>query len=71
MIKYVIALRELGIKNKDLLFLLQNYSSGIEKMFTDESVFENHFELILYQEYFLNKDLVNEALLKADGILKK
>ena len=70
MIKYVIALRELGIKNKDLLFLLQNYSSGIEKMFTDESVFENHFELILYQEYFVNKDLVNGALLKADEILK-
>lgn len=70
MIKYVIALRALGIKNKDLLFLLQNYSFYIEKMFTDESVFENHFELILYQEYFLNKDLVNGALLKADEILK-
>ena len=29
MIRYVIALSELGIKNSDLIFLLQNYFSDI------------------------------------------
>lgn len=71
MIRYVIALSELGLKNNNLISLLQSYSSDIEKMFTDTLVFEGRFELIAYQEYFSNKDLVNEALLKADTILEK
>lgn len=71
MIRYVIALSELGIKNNNLISLLQSYSSDIEKMFTDSSVFEGHLELMAYQEYFSNKDLVNESLLKADAILEK
>ena len=71
MIRYVIALSELGLKNNNLIFLLQSYSSDIEKMFTDSLVFEGRLELMAYQEYFSNKDLVNEALLKADTILGK
>lgn len=71
MIRYVMALSELGLKNNNLISLLQSYSSDIEKMFTDSLVFEGRFELMAYQEYFLNKDLVNEALLKADTILEK
>lgn len=71
MIRYVIALSELGLKNNNLISLLQSYSSDIEKMFTDSLVFEGRLELMAYQEYFLNKDLVNEALLKADTILGK
>lgn len=71
MIRYVIALSELGLKNNNLISLLQSYSSDIEKMFADSSVFEGHLELMAYQEYFSNKDLVNEALLKADTILEE
>lgn len=71
MIRYVIALSELGLKNNNLISLLQSYSSDIEKMFTDSLVFEGRLELMAYQEYFSNKDLVNEALLKADTILEK
>lgn len=71
MIRYVIALSELGLKNNNLISLLQSYSSDIEKMFTDSLVFEGRLELMAYQEYFSNEDLVNEALLKADTILEK
>lgn len=71
MIRYVIALSELGLKNNNLISLLQSYPLDIEKMFTDGSVFECRLELMAYQEYFSNKDLVDEALLKADTILEK
>lgn len=71
MIRYVIALSELGLKNKNLISLLQSYSSDIQKMFTDSSIFEDHLDLLVYQEYFSNNVLVNEALLKADTILKE
>lgn len=71
MIRYVIALSELGLKNNNLISLLQSYSSDIEKMFTDSTVFEGRLELMAYQEYFSNNDLVSEALLKADTILEK
>ena len=53
MIRYVIALNELGIKNYNLICLLQNYFSEIEKMFKDNSIFESRFELIEYQNFFL------------------
>lgn len=69
--RYVIALSELGIKNSDLIFLLQNYFSDIVEMFTDNLVFESRLELVAYGEYFSNKDLVDQALLKADTILEK
>lgn len=71
MIRYVIALSELGLKNNNLISLLQSYSSDIEKMFTNSTVFEGRLELMAYQEYFSNNDLVSEALLKADTILEK
>lgn len=71
MIRYVIALSELGLKNNKLISLLQSYSSDIEKMFTNSTVFEGRLELMAYQEYFSNNDLVSEALLKADTILEK
>lgn len=71
MILYVIALSELGIKNNNLIYLLQNYPSDIEKMFNDSSVFESYLELMLYKEFFVNKDIVKEALSKAATILEK
>ncbi len=71
MIRYVIALSELGIKNNNLIFLLQSYSSDIEKMFTDSSVFEERLEFMAYKEYFSDKNKVDEVLLKADTILEK
>lgn len=71
MIRYVIALSELGFKNNNLIFLLQNYPFDIEKMFTDSSLFESHLQLMAYREYFSNKDRVNEALFKADTLLEK
>ena len=55
MIRYIIALSELGLKNHDLIFLLQNNITYIEKMFYDSSLFESHLELMIYQEYFSNK----------------
>ena len=39
MIRYVIALRELGISNYKLITLLEEYSSDIEMMFKDDSIF--------------------------------
>lgn len=71
MIQYVIALSELGIKNSNLISLLQSYSSDIEKMFTDSSVFEERLEFMAYKEYFSDKNKVDEVLLKADTILEK
>lgn len=71
MIQYVIALSELGIKNNNLISLLQSYSSDIEKMFTDSSVFEERLEFMAYKEYFSNKNKVDEVLLKVDTILEK
>lgn len=71
MIQYVIALSELGIKNNNLISLLQSYSSDIEKMFTDSSVFEERLEFMAYQEYFSDKNKVDEVLLKVDTILEK
>lgn len=41
MIRYIIALKELGINNSNLITLLESYSSDIKKMFTDDSIFEN------------------------------
>ena len=71
MIRYVIALSELGLKNNNLISLLQSYSSDIGKIFNDSSIFESRLELMAYQEYFSNKDMVDEALSKADMILSK
>ena len=70
MIRYIIALSELGLKNHDLIFLLQNNITYIKKMFYDSSLFESHLELMIYQEYFSNKEQINNALLKADSILE-
>ena len=70
MIRYIIALSELGLKNHYLIFLLQNNITYIKKMFYDSSLFESHLELMIYQEYFSNKEQINNALLKADSILE-
>lgn len=71
MTRYIIALSELGIKNNNLISLLQSFPLAIGKMFTDDFLFESSFELIIYKEYFSNKDLVNKALFEADMILEK
>ena len=36
MIRYIIALKELGINNSNLITLLESYSSDIKKIFTDD-----------------------------------
>jgi DNA protecting protein DprA len=71
MIRYVIALNELGIKNNNILSLLQSYSSDIVDMFNNSSIFQERFELIPYYEYFSNKAAMDDALTKADLILSK
>lgn len=71
MIRYVIALSELGIKNNNLISLLLEHSLEIEDMFNMESshVFNKNLELMSYFDIFSNKVAVNEALSKADAIL--
>lgn len=71
MVRYIIALSELGIKNDNLLSILETHSSDIVTMFEDMSIFDTYFELAGYYEIFNNKSLVNEALAKADAILCK
>ena len=71
MIKYVIALKELGIQNDKLIFLIKNYSTYIIKMFNDKKVFETEFELLIYQDYFADQAIVDEALARAESILLK
>ena len=69
MTRYVIALSELGIKNNNLISVLEAHSYDLESMFEDMSIFDTHFELASYYEIFHNKALVDEALAKADAIL--
>lgn len=71
MIRYIIALREMGIKNNRILNLLSNNSSDIIEMFTDDSIFESRFELLEYRDVFADKVLINDALEKADIIIAK
>lgn len=69
MIRYVIALYELGVKNKNLIFLLKNYSSNIVEMFNNRAIINDRLELVLYKEFFSSDESVNEALEKADALL--
>lgn len=71
MIRYIIALKELGINNSNLITLLESYSSDIKKMFTDDSIFETSLEIMACREYFSNQKEVKESLVKADRILEK
>lgn len=71
--RYIIALTELGIKNSDLITLLLNHPLEIKEMFNIEAshIFDNNLELMPYLEIFFNKSDVNEALFKAEEILRK
>ena len=71
MIRYVIALSELGIKNNNLISLLLEHSLVIEDMFNMESshIFDNNLELMSFFDIFSNKAAISEALSKADAIL--
>ncbi len=71
MIRYIIALKELGINNSNLITLLESYSSDIKKMFIDDSIFETSLEFMACQEYFSNQKDVKKSLVKADQILEK
>ncbi len=69
MTKYIIALLELGFKNNNIIWLLQEHSSDIIDMFNDISIFEKYFDLISFYNQFVNRVVVAEALAKADSIL--
>lgn len=71
MIRYIIALSEMGIKNNRILSLLSNNSSDIIEMFVDDSIFESRFELLEYRDVFADKELIKDALKKADIIIAK
>ena len=71
MVRYVIALNELGLKKDDLRTLLKDHMSDIKRMFNDMTIFKESFELIAYQQYFNNDHLVKLALSKADTILSR
>ena len=42
MTRYVIALSELGIKNNNLISILEAHSYDVESMFEDMSIFDTH-----------------------------
>ncbi len=71
MIRYIIALNELGIKNNNLISILESHSSDIITMFEDMSIFNNQLDLASYYEIFHNKAAVDEALAKANSILHR
>lgn len=71
MVRYVIALNELGLKKDNLRTLLKDHMSDIKRMFNDMTIFKESFELIAYQQYFNNDHLVKLALSKADTILSR
>lgn len=73
MTRYIIALLELGIKNSNILSLLQEHFSDIKSMFNNEKthVINNNLDLLLYSGFFNDSAKVNNALEKADNILKK
>ena len=69
MIRDIIALSAMGIKNDKLIFLLQNCFCDIQRMFKDDAIFDERIELAEYKEYFTNEDLVEHSLKNADSIL--
>lgn len=69
MTRYVIALNVLGIKNNNIIHILESHSSDVIAMFEDRSIFDVHFDLAGYYDVFSNKEFVDEALAKADAIL--
>lgn len=71
MIRYIIALNELGIKNNNLISILESHSSDIITMFEDLSIFDTQLELAGYYGLFHNEDAVIESLSKADAILSR
>lgn len=73
MIRYVIALSELGLSNGDLLYLLADHFSKIRDMFLlpPNEVMESDLALLPYQSLFADRDALKRALLKADAILNK
>lgn len=70
MTRYVIALSELGIKNNNLITLLEEHSHDVKDMFDMEShIFDSNLNLMTYYDIFSNEALVSESLAKADAIL--
>lgn len=71
MTRYVIALSEMGIKNRNLIVLLREHCAEIAEMFNQISgnIFDNNLELLCYAELFMDKQFVSDSLAKADAIL--
>lgn len=70
MIRYVIALAELGIKNNSLISLLLEHGSEIVDMFdTQSQVFDKNLDLLFYCDIFNDRIKVSKALSKADLII--
>ena len=73
MVRYIIALSELGVKNENLIELLRNHSSDIVDMFeqSDKDIFEKYLDLMLFSELFSDKEKIRRGLENADEILLK
>ena len=72
MVKYIIALTKLGIKNVDIIKLLIEYKiSDIASLFDscENKIITNDLNLLRYYEIFLNRKKVEIALSEADLIL--
>lgn len=72
--RYIIALLELGIKNKTIINIIKNCSSAdIAGLFEGKTpdVFFNDMDLLVCLEYFKQEKEVFEALQNADNILLK
>lgn len=70
MLKYIIALKLLKIKNKDIIYLLENHIKDIPIFFSgDNSIFKESLDLIDFSHYFLDENNVKEAISKAENIL--
>jgi DNA protecting protein DprA len=72
LIRYIIALTFLGLKNENIKELITNYSIyDIANMFIsdNENFFADKLDLIKVNQFFTNRNLINEALSKADNVL--
>ena len=72
MTRLIIALRELGFKNREILALLAEHKNEIEKLFQSALLgnVEPSLEMLPFSETFSNRKNVELALNKADFILE-
>ena len=73
MTRLIIALRELGFKNREILALLAEHKNEIEKLFQSALLgnVEPSLEMLPFSKTFSNRKNVELALDKADFILEE